>query len=297
MKIAALDGKFKTDDMIHLDELVNKAGESLYETAWKENPFTDVEPFYRAIPKKRKKNATETEAKISTVIMQDNEPEFFSQLISFAYAYEDKKDDIDVVSEAHRMLMTIRQKLWVILGNAQLPYNVLLNNGNLVDNSDINGGMWLMKPNSIFCTGYFPIKRGGKRLWGRLLFKKEQALECIKNINRDPIIIQPESAMQSAVEDDEDDSEDDEMDPRERISLLRIILTFSIRHYPSAMIKDDPFSIGDKIERLANEYGYHINRQTVAKMIKWAKEMPEWEKYLDLHKEDNKKSNSKFSVQ
>ncbi len=288
MKIVALDGKFKTDDMIHFDELVNKAGESLYEAAWKDNPFTDVEPFHRAVPKKMRKSAAVTEVKISTFIMQDNEPKLFSRIIPFAHAYKDKKDDSTLVLEAQQMLMNIRQKLWSIINKTQLPYSVLLNNGNIIESSDINAGMWLMKPNTIFCTGCFPIKRGAVRLWGRLLFKKEQALECIKNLNKDSASIQPVPNTQSGVEENEDDREDDEIDSRERNSLLKIILIMSIKEHRKQMIEGNYHSIGNKIKGWAADYGIEIGHKNVADKIEKATQLPSWKTYLGYLKEDKK---------
>jgi len=276
MIIPALVGKFKADGVIHLDELINMYGESLFGSEWMDNIYTQNEPFYGVFSKKKSHNRVEVT--ISSYIMAENKPERYKPVFSFPH------DELKHLSKAHEMIIGVRQKLWTILYKDQLPFKAVV--GSItVESDDIDRAIWSAWKDTILCTGYFPVTKRGKRRWGLLEFEKEKVLDSLKNIKGAPSLIQNKLQIQLAT--DENVGGDDDLDPRITKSLLKIILAMSIKDHRTYLVDGNSHTIGKKISDLAVRYGFKIDKKTVAKIIDMAKKLPEWNAHLDYQKDAN----------
>jgi len=183
MKIRLLATKFKPEHMMHWDEFINLTGESLFADKWKTNPYVQQDPFFkdslRIIDNK-------VVASLSNYQMQNGVPKLSKKIIRF-FPHEKSQ-----LIEAATMLKFVRTKVHTILYDNKLPFEILMDDGSIKKSAEVNNGIWMTHGKRIFCTGYFPAKRIGKRRWGRLFFDKKivvknMALFTARNLNPFPV--------------------------------------------------------------------------------------------------------------
>lgn len=263
MEIEPLSKMYKPGDFIFLDEVMNIIGERLYGEKWKNNDAIKAMPF---IEKKRRNRDNQ----------QDLLVEYY-ELKSGRIKRCESEFELDEtlqaqLLEATSMASLVKERLWSNILSGHLSYQLRLKNKN-VPSTHFAPKIWEQEADKIYTSGYFPTATKGKRQWGILLFKRQDALNCADAIaSPSPL---SNTIKQKSLPANTTNSES-KFDPRERKSLQKILLVLAMKNYPQAMRSEVVHTIGKHIESESDKLGISIDSKTIASAIEKIYEMDEW---------------------